>query len=89
MSKLPNGLTDRIALGCYAIVSDNFATFHNVNMRGPKFIWENFPEMMRSRCGTNIFLNTAIPDRHKKAAKERAEKVGLEIAKKLIELKGI
>lgn len=85
---LPKNLQNQIALGCYAIVADNFATFHNPKMRGPAFEWKNFPKMMESRCETSIFLNTPIPDKHHDAARAHASKTGLQIAKTLIHLMG-
>ncbi len=81
---LPIRLQEKIALGCYAIVANMFATFNSPKNCGPNFTWENFPTMMKGMCSTHIFLNTPIPEKHRKAAKEHAEQTGFEIAKKLV-----
>lgn len=81
---LPINLQNKIALGCYAIVSNMFASFLNPRYRGSNFKWENFPEMMKEHCERHVFLNTEIPKKHEKLAKEHAMKTGFQIAENLV-----
>lgn len=83
---LPKTLQNNIALGCHAIVAGEFASFQNPKNRGPAFEWDGFPSMMASRCRSGVFLNTPIPERHKIAAMECAERLGAQIAERLVEL---
>lgn len=84
MAKLPKTLQLEVSLACYAIVSNNFATFQNPAMRGPNFQWDAFPKMMRSRCETGVFLNVVIPEKHIKTVREFASNAGFEIASNLL-----
>ena len=85
MANLPKSLRLNVALACYAIVSENFASFQNPVMRGQNFQWESFPKMMQSRCETSVFLNVAIPEKHINAVKEFAANAVLEIATRLVQ----
>jgi hypothetical protein len=83
---LPKGLQTQLALACHAIVMENFAMFHNPNMAGATFGWACFPELMRSRCQSGVFLNTVIPEKHASAAREFAAGLGYQLALRMVEL---
>jgi hypothetical protein len=76
----PNKKKD-VALACYAMVSSTFAMMHNPKFRGPKFTWENFPEMMAERCKVEIFIYV---NRCTDEMKEYARQCGMEIATRLV-----
>ena len=84
MSKLPQTLQLNVSLVCYAIVSSNFATFQNPNMRGPSFSWDNFATLMKGRCESGVFLNVPVPEKYTESVRKFAGTAGAEIASYLV-----
>jgi len=39
---------------CRGLVGSMFADFHDDNMKGSNFTWENFPNMMASLASANV-----------------------------------
>ena len=83
--KIGNGDMDRISLHCHAVAVHHFAMFHNPKYRGPKFKWENFPEILASYCETQAFC---ICENKRKimAYQEHGRKTGLEIGQRMVQL---
>lgn len=84
MARLPKTLQANLTLACYAIVSTEFATFHNPSMRGKNFSWDKFPEMMEGSGWRNCWMTVTIPDRHKEAAETFARDLSKKIAQNLV-----
>lgn len=78
----------RIANQCYAVVSDMFATFLDVKMRGEKFTWDKFPDMMASLCPRYVALNVKYLKKDEAEYETKAEEYGREIATRLIKRAG-
>ena len=73
-----------IANYCYAIVAGNFAMFTNPANQGPKFDWENFPDMMAEKCKTEVFVHVRTIKKNTQEIQELAETFGREIAESLL-----
>ena len=81
---LSNKLMDRISLFCYALVSHMFATMHNPRMRGDKFEWDAFPEMMEDHCRVILCTFMSYSKNIKLECEDHAAKTGREIATDLV-----
>lgn len=72
---------NEIALFCYTAVSRMFATFHNPKMRGHKFTWDGFPEMMESFCRSMYPYNVTAETQEEF---DHAARTGRQIAEQLV-----
>lgn len=75
-----------IIIICYAMVSQSFAGFVNPANRGPNFDWDNFPEMMKSYCGAQIFLHIDVPDEHKAEVVDFVKDFAFEFSTTLVKI---
>ena len=80
-------ISTQIKLVAYATVSNLFATFHNPKMRGENFSWDEFPKISESMVAGQIFMSVVLKGNKKqKEAKEYGQKIGYEIAEKLVKI---
>ena len=73
-----------IALFCYSVVSHMFASMNNSRMRGPKFTWDEFPEMMEEHCRVMVFTSVLYPKKQQQECEDHAAQTGREIAENLV-----
>jgi len=78
----------RIANQCYAVVSGMFAMFLNDKMRGGRFTWDKFPDMMATSCAIQVALNVKHAKKDEAEYEAKAEEYGREIATHLIKRAG-
>lgn len=65
-----------------------FATFLNDKMRGDKFTWDKFPDMMARHCALQVALNVKHAKKDEAEYEAKAEQYGREIATHLIKTAG-
>lgn len=79
----------RLCLFATSYTACLFATFMRPGSQGPKFTWENFPNLAASMASTNVMISmkisTAAEDASKKIVSDIAQKVG----KKLVDEAGL
>lgn len=78
----------RIANHCYATVCHMFAMFLNDKMRGDKFTWDKFPDMMATSRAIQVALNVKHTKKDEIEYEAKAEQYGREIATRLIKTAG-
>lgn len=77
-----------IANYCYAFVSVMFAEFHNLNMRGDKFTWTNFPSMMEKLARAQVFTSVSMTKKTQVEIEDKAAAYAKEISNTLIKRAG-
>ena len=86
---LSNRTLDKISLTCYATVSHLFANFQNPEFRGPNFKWDNFPEIAKGHCETQVYCANIGTKKTQQECLEHARDTGEKIALNLIKWAGI
>lgn len=83
-------LEAEVALACYAVVANEFATFCNSENRGTNFKWENFTQWQSDKMRNRIWMYVPeqIIPKTKTEVENKAAKFAKEIATRLVEASG-
>jgi len=73
MTKLSNTKQLRITLTCTTAVAGLFAKFHNPEIVGKDFKWENFPDMCKEQSYVWLLISNLITDKESTENKEAEE----------------
>ena len=88
MATLSDRDFDKISVCVYAYVSHMFSQMCNEKYRGPKFKWEEFPEMMADSLAIQVVISYNVPKYKKKKYEEQARRDARIVAKTLVENAG-
>jgi len=75
MSKLSSAKKLQVTLVCSTAVSKMFAEFHNPEIAGRSFKWENFPNMCKELSSTWLIISDLITKRHTKKEVEELKEL--------------